>query len=78
MYDLQNFLGDLQMTLVGLDKHLPDWKSPHDWKVKSSIELATFVISRAQRYWLISVTYQTSVSAQIHKPQTVLTNNYQL
>jgi len=32
-------LGSLQMALVGLDKLLPGWKSPHDWLVRLAIEL---------------------------------------
>jgi len=31
MSDVFECMGGFQMAVVGLDKHPPGWKSPHDW-----------------------------------------------
>jgi len=43
------------MTLVGLDKQLPDWKSPHDWPVQPGDYLAVFSLRRSETSPLVAI-----------------------
>ena len=66
--DVHECYHGLQMALVGLDKHLPSWKSPNNWLVRLAIKLATFVIPRAQRPQMRQSSFVQLV--QIEKPAT--------
>jgi len=39
-------LGGLHMASVGLDSHLPEWKSTHNWLPRLTIELDSLLGSK--------------------------------
>jgi len=57
-------LDGFQMVLVGLDKKLPSWKSPHDWLVRLAIKVAAF----CDIYSSIRLQTRPSGCVQIRKP----------